>query len=139
MGAWFWKLCVLYDMYILCTYYIFANLVLLQCFGWVHTVLSLTNFTLKSFTEIGFLQCVPYVQGIFNYIKTHPCICITICKHKPESNFLQLVSCINLDFIVESLQAKSWTITLQSPRKYSTEAPRDARTSLQQATKIYRA
>uniref|UniRef100_K1QH50 Vasohibin-1 n=1 Tax=Magallana gigas TaxID=29159 RepID=K1QH50_MAGGI len=36
-------------------------------------------------------------------------------------------------------QAKSWTITLHSPRKSSVEAPRDARTSLQQATKIYRA
>nr|XP_022333693.1 vasohibin-2-like isoform X1 [Crassostrea virginica] len=36
-------------------------------------------------------------------------------------------------------QAKSWTITLHSPRKSSTEAPRDARTSLQQAAKIYRA
>ncbi|XP_062617576.1 tubulinyl-Tyr carboxypeptidase 2-like isoform X2 [Saccostrea cucullata] len=36
-------------------------------------------------------------------------------------------------------RAKSWTITLQSPRKSSTEVPRDLRSSLQQATKIYRA
>lgn len=47
----------------------------------------------------------------------------------------------DLEFMAKEIRtrAKSWTITLHSPRKSSVEAPRDARTSLQQATKIYRA
>lgn len=46
---------------------------------------------------------------------------------------------VKIHGLISILQAKSWTITLHSPRKSSVEAPRDARTSLQQATKIYRA
>lgn len=61
-----------------------------------------------------------------NYVTT--CTCLSKFEYTLHKNLL---------FII--LQAKSWTITLHSPRKSSVEAPRDARTSLQQATKIYRA